>query len=471
MKKIFHLLLVITTIISVTACKNDDTLWDLVNNKTTKEEEPKEDQEEPATTEITVEKDENSSKIIGITYNDKNAIVKISSDIFSSISVKGEGAHVCVLQSSSITDEITYSLSGTSTNGSFYMDGSTAINLEFNNLSLTTAADSAVVNIQDGKQININLIGTTTLADVAANKQKGAVVINGHSEFDGSGILNIAGNAANAIWADEYIQLEKSMTGTINITKAVTDGINVNQHLEQNGGILNISGIGDEGLQVGAQTGNSKENGFLNIAGGKLTINSTSKGIKTDGAITISGGNISVSSSASEGIEGGSTINVNDGTIIVKAYQDAVNSKKNMTINGGTITAISQTNDGLDSNANMYIKGGTIMAFGGSAPECAIDAAEGYGVYITGGNVLGVGGSTFKMEKNGQAYINTTGKVYANTSVSLSKDGTVLASFTIPAEYTGNSNNITLSCPNLTTGESYTLTNGSATTNVVAKAQ
>lgn len=223
---------------------------------------------------------------VSVTYNGSAAAVTVAGNCMSHLDVTANGSAVSIVQDETVDTEISYSLSGASDNGSFYMDGHYKATVVFDNLSLT-CADSAAVNIENGKRIAIQLVGESTLKDSKASQGKGALMVNGHSEFDGDGTLNLYGYAKHAYWADEYVQLKKKFTGTINILYAKKDGLNVNQYFLQNGGHFNVSGTLDDGIQVSAD---DEEGGYATISGGSLTIDVTaagSKGLKCDGNITI----------------------------------------------------------------------------------------------------------------------------------------------------------------------------------------
>lgn len=223
---------------------------------------------------------------VNVTYNGSAAAVTVAGNCMSHLDVTVNGSAVSIVQDETVDTEISYLLSGASDNGSFYMDGHYKATVVFDNLSLI-CADSAAVNIENGKRIAIQLVGESTLKDSKASQGKGALMVNGHSEFDGDGTLNLYGYAKHAYWADEYVQLKKKFTGTINILYAKKDGLNVNQYFLQNGGHFNVSGTLDDGIQVSAD---DEEGGYATISGGSLTIDVTaagSKGLKCDGNITI----------------------------------------------------------------------------------------------------------------------------------------------------------------------------------------
>lgn len=222
---------------------------------------------------------------VSVTYNGSAAAVTVAGNCMIHLDVTVNGSAVSIVQDETVDTEISYSLSGASDNGSFYMDGHYKATVVLDNLSLT-CADSAAVNIENGKRIAIQLVGESTLKDSKASQGKGALMVNGHSEFDGDGTLNLYGYAKHAYWADEYVQLKKKFTGTINILYAKKDSLNVNQYFLQNGGHFNVSGTLDDGIQVSAD----EEGGYATISGGSLTIDVTaagSKGLKCDGNITI----------------------------------------------------------------------------------------------------------------------------------------------------------------------------------------
>ena len=234
-----------------------------------------------------VDESEVADNSVSVAYDGTTADVTVAGNCMSHLNVTANGAAVSIVQDNDVDTEISYTLSGASDNGSFYMDGHYKATVVLDNLSLT-CADSAAVNIDNGKRIALRLVGESTLKDSKASQGKGALMVNGHSEFEGDGTLNLYGYAKHAYWADEYVQLKKKFTGTINVLYAKKDGLNVNQYFEQNGGTLNVSGTLDDGIQVSAD---DDERGYVNIAGGTLSINVTaagSKGLKAEGDITIS---------------------------------------------------------------------------------------------------------------------------------------------------------------------------------------
>ncbi len=244
-----------------------------------------------------------SDNSVQVVYNGTSATVTVADNISQYLTVSQQGAHVSIAQSDDVASEITYTLSGTSTDGEFYMSGSYKATIELNGLTLTNATpvySGAAVHIQNGKRINVKVItGTTnTLVDAASGSQKGCLYVKGHAEFKQQGILNVVGNVKHAIKAGEYISLKNA---TLNITSAVGDGISCNQYFLMESGTINISGTEDDGIQCDLEGDTAtaitedhedEDSGNIYIEGGNITINCAAiaaKGIKAAGDIFISG--------------------------------------------------------------------------------------------------------------------------------------------------------------------------------------
>ena len=250
---------------------------------------------------------------VGVVYSGTSAAVTVAGNVAQYITASVSGAHVNIEQSTDLAQEITYKLSGTSTDGEFYMSGSYKATLELNGLTLTNStpvSSGAAIHIQNGKRINIKVVeGTTnTLTDAASGSQKGCLYVKGHAEFKQKGTLNVYGNVKHAIKASEYITVKNA---TINVKSAAGDGINCAQFFAMESGKVSISGTSDDGIQCDLEgtesTGETtdhedEDSGNIYIAGGTLTIDVTAtaaKGIKCEGDMQISGGSITVTTSGS----------------------------------------------------------------------------------------------------------------------------------------------------------------------------
>ena len=188
---------------------------------------------------------------VSVVYNETSATVTVAGNVAKYLTVTVSGAHVNIAQSDDLAQEITYTLSGSSSDGEFYMSGSYKATLELNGLTLTNktpVTSGAAIHIQNGKRIKVKVMdGTTnTLVDCASGSQKGAFYVKGHPEFSKSGVLNVVGNLKHAIKAGEYIELKNA---TINVTSAQGDGINCAQYFLMESGTININNVTDDGIQ------------------------------------------------------------------------------------------------------------------------------------------------------------------------------------------------------------------------------
>ena len=188
-----------------------------------------------------------------VKYNNTVADVYVAGNIANHITAEVTGARVAVMQDAEVATEYTYTLQGTSNSGCFYHSGAYKMTLALNGVNLVNP-DSAAINIQNSKRIAVQLVDGTsnTLADGANNTKKAAFLVKGHAEFAKGGSLTITGNKKHALACNEYMEVKKTV-GTITITGAVADAINVTQYFQMNGGTVNIQSCGDDGIQVDAE--------------------------------------------------------------------------------------------------------------------------------------------------------------------------------------------------------------------------
>jgi len=239
-----------------------------------------------------------ADSVVTVAYNGNAASVTVAGNIAQYLTIAQSGAHVSITQSSNTVDEITYILSGSSTNGGFYMAGSYKATIELNGLTLTNTSaiySGSAIHIQNGKRIKVKVAtGTTnTLVDAANGSQKGCLYIKGHAEFAQKGTLNITGRTKHGIKIGEYMTLKNA---TLNILSAVNDGINCSQYFLMESGTITINNVGDDGIQCdidATATGQTtdhegEDSGNAYILGGSITVTGAKKGIKCDGEVLVS---------------------------------------------------------------------------------------------------------------------------------------------------------------------------------------
>ena len=281
---------------------------------------------------------------VNVVYNGSSAAITVAGNIARYVTIAQSGAHVSIAQSNDLATEIIYNLSGTSTDGEFYISGSYKSTIELNGLTLTNTTpvySGAAVHVQNSKRIKVKVVtGTTsTLRDASTGSQKGALYIKGHAEFAQKGTLNVYGNVKHGIKAGEYITVKNA---TINVLSSVGDGINCEQFFLMESGTISLSGIGDDGLQCDIEdttTGSTgqttdhegEDSGNVYISGGTITVSvsaAAAKGIKSEGDMVITGGTITATTS------GGGAWDSDD--LKTKACA-GLSADGNIAISGGTL--------------------------------------------------------------------------------------------------------------------------------------
>ena len=330
--------------------------------------------------EMTVDDSEVTNNQVTVSYEDSSARVTIAGNVAPYVEPTISGAHVTIAQTNTEAvddDEITYVLSGTTTDGEFDLSGSYKCSVTLAGLTLTNPSGAAI-NITNQKRIEISAKKDTenTLTDGARGSQTGCIYSKGQIQLQGKGTLNVAGNMKHAIKSGDYIEIKNL---TLNITKAVKDGISCNEYFLMKSGTVTISGVGDEGIQC-------------ELDGKTSTGETTDHEDEDTGNIYIEGGTLTVSA-ATEGIESKGELRITGGEVTVNAKDDAINSAGDLTISGGAVYARSTSNDGIDANGNCYIKGGLIYAIGSTTPEVAIDAnsEQRKQLYVQGGTIIAIG--------------------------------------------------------------------------------
>jgi hypothetical protein len=237
-------------------------------------------------------------------------------------------------------------------------------------------------------------------------------------------------------------------------------------------------------------------NGNVQINGGKITLSSGDDGVHADNDLYVKDGTVTITKSY-EGLEG-SNVNISGGNISLVASDDGINAaggndnsgfggndmggwgRPGMMMGGGTTSSGTSTTytinisggvikvnaggDGVDSNGNIYISGGELYVEG---PTSNNDAAIDYDgtAQITGGIVVAVGSSGMAQNfgsTSTQGSILISLSSTSSSEVKLCQNSDVLVSYTPSKRY----NSVVVSCPQLTKGNTYSLTAGGKTTSI-----
>ena len=307
---------------------------------------------------------------VAVVYEESGVDITVAGNIAKDLTIAYSGAHVSIVQSVDVASEITYTLSGSSSDGGFYNEGSFKSTVELNNLTLTNVSavySGAAIHVQNSKRIKVKpLKGTTnTLVDAASGKQKGCLYIKGHAEFAQAGTLNVTGNVKHGIKTGEYFQIKNS---TINILGAAGDGINCEQFFLMESGTINIANVADDGIQCDIEdpeTGSTgittdhedEDSGNIYISGGSFSAAVTGdacKGLKSEGDMYISGGTITITTSG-----GG----VWDATNLKAKAASCISADGVMDISGGTLTLTSTGagGKGLSGDSTLTVSGSAVI--------------------------------------------------------------------------------------------------------------
>lgn len=327
-----------------------------------------------------------------IIYNGSSVnVVNPFSD--NGVTVSTNSANVTV---NSTMANVPYIVSGSSSNGSLTINSSNSFYLALSDLSLTSG-NTAAINIASPVSVTLNLRGNSAIADNANSAINGTLYTAGNLSINGSGTIQIAGNAKHGISVEGILTVNSS--GTIIISETDSDGIHGSSDLIWNNGTLVIVSAGSDGLDISGNI--TIQNGDLTIqttaesqrcikVSGNFTMNdgtlnmtargTDGKGIKADSNVFINGGSIDIEHSGdmSKGITTDGDINITGGDIIIiasgstvmevvnnqnePAYCTAIKCDTDINISGGDFTiTLPTTNHGgksISADGNLSISGG-----------------------------------------------------------------------------------------------------------------
>lgn len=362
-----------------------------------------------------------------VKYDGETASV-VNPFLMEGVTATADGAYVTVNNSNEST-ELSFTLSGETTNGSFLYNGSYKATFVLNGVSITSTKGAAI-DIECGKRIAMELKKGTVnnLVDCAGGKQKAALYCKGHLEIDKTGTLNVTGNTKHAISAKEYIQLKKS-EGKINILGSASDGIHCGQYFLSNGYTVNIKNVAGDGIQAELSGADPYEedypDGSVLIQGGTYNIEVTgagAAGIKADTDVTINSTkmltNITITNTGddSRGIDANGNVTIADDGTVVNITTSGTASKGfkvgnsenigTFTLNGGTVTAnISGTMvlEGTDASYCSAVKTGHYVGNGGTLNVTATTGNASRAISADESILITDGNYTIVNSCNGQA--------------------------------------------------------------------
>lgn len=365
----------------------------------------------------------------------ENASIDLITDwtAMATVSIDGEDVKIDgsgVTQSGdvlTITEGGAYTFSGTSEQICILVNTEEDVKIILDGVVLTNATGPAIYG-ENSESIyiettedseNVLSDGDAYDTDEAGDAVgKATIFSNDRLVFLGSGTLTVTGNYKHAICSDDDIYFE---SGMYDLTANVKDGVHAND--------------------------------LITVDGGTFTIDAVSDDMESEGDFVMNGG-VLTGTSDDEGLESKAVMTINGGTINLTVVDDGLNATEDITINDGTITIKATTGDAIDSNGSMTINGGTVVAYGGAAPEGALDCdmAE---VLINGGTVIAVGDENSAInEESAQASVLLGSYTSESVIAIVDNEGNEIFSFTLEDA----KSNIIVSTSGLTSGETYTVT-------------
>lgn len=291
------------------------------------------------------------------------------------------------------------------------------------------------------------------------------------------------GTVGLAYEADQTVSAEQlaATSDTSDSDSTSIKGIKADGDITVNGGDVTVDAA-DDAIHAG---------GSVTVNGGTLTLATGDDGVHADGDLTVTDGNLTVTESY-EGLEG-LTINLSGGQISVNADDDGLNAAGGsdqsgfggmrggdrfgggfgatdgaaINISGGQVS-VKAGGDGIDSNGTIDISGGAILVdcptVGDTSPFDYESTAS-----ITGGTLIATGSANMAEGFTSSSQGVITARVSeqgGNTTLTVTDaSGAEILSTTPENAY----NYVLVSAPELTSGQSYTLTVGNDSGSVTAK--
>lgn len=349
-----------------------------------------------------------ASQTVLIHFEDESTYL-VNPLAFEGVDVEIAGAFVTV-NASIETQDVSFSLSGNTSNGTFKIYSSKRYNLILNGVSITNPTGPAI-NVQSKKKTTVVLADGTinTLsdgliyADPPNNEdQKAAFFSEAKLVFNGSGSLIINGQGENkhGLSGDDEIEIHG---GIISIASALKDGIHANDGFLLTEGTIEVFSLGD-GIDADA--------GCIEISGGSITMQLDAndvKGLSCDSTLLVSGGTIHLTMNGDQ--------------------SKAIQSDQNMTFSGGNISiqtsgdaVLEASGSGFDPSYCTAIKSKSVIYLDGADITISSTGKAGRGISSDTDIIMSAGTVDITTSGNGVVYTNSLGQPDAYTANCLNAD-------------------------------------------------
>ncbi len=326
------------------------------------------------------------------------AAIKLHGDF---ITLEGRGAEV---NGSTITilNAGTYTISGALEDGRIlvYTGDEETVRLVLNGADIACSDSAPIYIVNAGKTIIELAAGSRnyltdgnsyTLAGTLSDEPSAAIFSNDDLTINGTGSLTINASYKNGIQGDDDIKINGGIITII----AVNDGIKANDSVVVKDGNITLE-TGGDGIQ--ATNDADSEKGYVSIGGGTVNVVAAGDGIQAETKVIISGGSVNIvsgggSSNAGSNVAGGIVMPGNPGglwgnmpdtdgtTGAATASAKGIKAGIDLTIEGGTIN-IDSSDDCLHSNSTLVISGGDMVLSSGDDGIHSDTSIE-----IDGGNI------------------------------------------------------------------------------------
>lgn len=385
-----------------------------------------------------------------------------------------------------IKQEGTYILSGKLSDGQITVEAEDTAKLQLvldnANINCDTSAaiyvknaDKVFITLADGTENALS--NKKDFVSTDDNNIDGVIFSKSNLTVNGTGELTVNAVYGNGIVSkgDLKITSGSCTVDAANHTLQGKDSIRIA------GGTLNLTAA-EDCLHSKNSDDDSNDKGFVYILGGTLNISAGDDGIHADKGLTVKGGTININKS-NEGLEG-ETINISGGDITVKSSDDGINASGgssdtdtagmedpfsadencSIIISGGVLK-VDADGDGIDSNGSLKVTGGETYVEGPTnGGNGALDyngtAVIDGGIFVAIGSV-GMAQNFSDSSSQGAMLVNISGSA-GDKIVLTGSDGTEILSYAANKTYSC----AVISCPEITAGETYTVTSGNQSTEV-----
>ncbi|MCD7802283.1 MAG: carbohydrate-binding domain-containing protein [Clostridiales bacterium] len=311
-----------------------------------------------------------------------------------------------------ITDEGTYLLTGTLTDGMVIVDADDSDKLQLvldgvDICSGTSAAlyirqaDKVFLTLASGSENTLSNGGS--FVDIDENSIDAVIFSKDDLTLNGSGTLTVQSPAGHGIVSKDDLVIT---SGTYDIT-ADSHGLSGKDSVRISEGTLTIVS-GKDGVH--AENADDSSLGYLYIAGGTYDITAEGDGLSAGSVLQIDGGTFTVTTGGGsangesdrndswsrfggmqysadstdedtasvKGVKSSGDLVLNGGTFTVDAADDALHSNADLTVTGGTYT-LSSGDDGMHADGTLTITGGTLNIV------TSYEGIEGQSIDLSGG--------------------------------------------------------------------------------------